>query len=280
MRSRWLRTTLTAAALLLIPAMAQAQVGIRGTRHDLSSSTANAGVTSAQNQICIFCHTPHKAQSTQLMWNKVMTAATTLNWGTDLDGQALTLTSFGTTLPTTLRSSSRRCLSCHDGSVAIGDVSNAGGGLAGNIAVSGTDVSAAGMINNAAYRIGSVAGTTNSYGGNHPISIPYAGETGYNSLNSAVPVTAVTAVSTSGYYWSTTTTGCESLSGVCTTATGADALNGARINLIPQTVGGTANVGVECASCHEPHNKYTPNVYFLRVDVANASSLCRSCHKK
>ncbi len=283
--TRLIRTALTVAVLL--PAAAFAQ-GIRNSDHDLSnSSTANihnqgtGGNPDQMNQICIYCHTPHKAQSTNLLWNHSPTQAQTESWGTDLNGLALTATFTGTLLPTTLRSGSRRCLGCHDGSTAIGDVSNAGDGAAGII---GGLENIAGMTDATGHLIdpthtigGPVAGTVGAMGTNHPVSIPYAGQTGYNGIDSKVP--AAWMGGAIGGYFDVTTTGCVSTTGVCTMAPQTDGRDGTAINLIPNTVGGTTNVGVECATCHEPHNKYGFG-WFTRVDVTNASGLCRSCHNK
>ena len=263
--------------LLALPATALAQ-GIRNTDHDLSnSSTAMIkNANAAENQICKYCHTPHQAQSTQFLWNHTPTAQSSWTWGNDLDGNVLTTTTTGTVLPTTLRSGSKRCLGCHDGSVAIGDVSNAGDGAPGIIAglenIAGmTD--ATGKLIDATHMIGAGG----NMGGNHPISIPYAGQTGYNGLNSAVPVAWMGGAI--GGYFDATTAGCVSTTGVCTTAPATDGRDGTAINLIPNVAGGTTNVGVECASCHEPHNKYGFE-FFTRVDINNASGLCRSCHNK
>jgi predicted CXXCH cytochrome family protein len=263
-------------AFFLVPAAASAQsTGIRNSAHDLSSSSGSTtGIKSSQDQICVFCHTPHKAQSTQLLWNHSATANATASWGNDLDGvNALTKTTAGTSLPTSIRSASKRCLGCHDGSVAIGDVSNAGGGSAGTglslAAVTGK-VDANGKLIDGTH----VIGAGGNMGGNHPISIPYAGQTGYNGANSqAIADGAI------GNYFLVTTAGCTSPSGICTTAPASDGRNGAAINLIPNVPNGTTNAGVECTSCHEPHNKFG-NPYFTRVAVTTASGLCRSCHNK
>jgi hypothetical protein len=271
---RW--TIVVVAALLAVPAAAGAQtVGIRNSAHDLSNSSAATlkNTDADHNQICIYCHTPHKAQSTALLWNHTQTAQASFNWGNDLDGAAMSKSSAGTNLPTTLRSASKRCLGCHDGTVAIGDMSNIGGGFAGvmdgfeNI-TGHTDGS--GKLINAGYLIGGGG----NLGGNHPISIPYAGQTGYNGIDSAE-----IADNSLGGYFSVATGNCTSATGVCTSAPATDGANGAAINLIPNVTGGTTNVGVECSSCHEPHNKYG-FAAFTRVDIENASGLCRSCHNK
>lgn len=262
---------------LMLPAAAFAQSGIRNSKHDLSNSSTSAlkNQNPAENQICKYCHTPHRAQSTQVVWNHTQTANVTHNWGNDLDGNGLTQTTQGTALPTTLRSRSRRCLGCHDGSVAIGDVSNAGGGAPGIIpgleSIAGfTD--ATGKLIDTTH----VVGASGNMGGNHPVSIAYAGQSGYNGTNSGATADGVDGA---GNYWLVATTGCTSASGICTNAPTTDGRNGANIQLIPNTPGTTTNVGIECVSCHEPHKKYG-YPYFARVDVTSASGLCRSCHAK
>jgi hypothetical protein len=264
--------------ILLLPTAVFAQ-GIRNSDHDLSNSSTAAlkNANPANNEICIYCHTPHRAQSTQFLWNHSPTLTVAWNWGNDLDGNAMTKTTTGTNLPSTLRSGSKRCLGCHDGSVAIGDVSNAGDGVAGIIPglasiVGLTDAS--GRLIDAAKLIGAGG----NMGGNHPVSIPYAGETGYNGINSSVPAAWIGPAVVGGYY-NVSVVGCTSPTGVCTTAPVTDGRNGAAVNLVPNLAGGTTNLGVECSSCHEPHNQYG-FAYFTRIDVANASGLCRSCHNK
>ena len=276
------RTTnvIVLAALLALPAAARAQ--IRNSAHDLSNSSATSTLKNQEathDQLCIYCHTPHKAQSAQLLWNHSPTLSTSWNWGSDLDGNAMTKSTAGTTLPTTLKSSSKRCLGCHDGTVAVGDMSNIGGGFAGVMSglasVSGhTD--ADGKLINAGYLVGGGG----NLGGNHPISIPYAGQTGYNSIDSSVPASEVGPSVLGGYYSVVTGASCLSPTGICTSAPVSDGRDGSKINLIPNLPGGTANVGIECSSCHEPHNKFAPNAAFTRVNIAVASGLCRSCHNK
>jgi len=260
------------ALAALLPALCWAQ-GIRNSPHDLSMTSSATVKATAETQICKFCHTPHTSQSTQLLWNHTQTAQAGYSWGNDLDGSPITMTGHGTNLPTTLRNASKRCLGCHDGSVAIGDVSNVGTGGPGRIAVAvvAGRTDANGNLINAGVQVG-VGG---SMAGSHPVSIPYAAQTGYNGQNSGVPPSLVD--NAIGNYWMVRTTGCTSPSGVCTQASGAP-VDGAAINLIPQTPGSATNVGIECGTCHEPHNK-TGLPYFSRVDM-NQSGLCRSCHNK
>jgi predicted CXXCH cytochrome family protein len=94
--------------LLLLGALVyvgQAQAGIAGTAHDLS--TKSYGST----QICIFCHAPHNASTTLTvpLWNHASTAATFTMYSSS------TLNATGLAAGPT----SKACLSCHDGTVAI-----------------------------------------------------------------------------------------------------------------------------------------------------------------
>jgi predicted CXXCH cytochrome family protein len=67
---------------------------------------------SSEQEICIFCHTPHNASPIQPVWNRNMpVSAYTVYASNSLDavvGQ-----------PT---GSSKLCLSCHDGAIAVGSV--------------------------------------------------------------------------------------------------------------------------------------------------------------
>ncbi|MBI3182972.1 MAG: hypothetical protein HYZ28_12620 [Myxococcales bacterium] len=259
---RLARCALVAAAL--IPAAVWAQ-GIRNSRHDLSESSSNTTEATTVNQICVFCHTPHRAASTQLLWNRNSSTAT-VQWGNDLDTGSVTATREGTSLPVSLRSGSRRCLSCHDGSIAIGDVLNYNAAPSGDPGIGMDGDVTAGKLTNATYLIGQ----SGNMQGNHPISIPYAGQT-YNGIASSAAIGAAG----SGDYYAVDTSSCTSPTRICTTPTG-DGANGPEINLQRQAAN---SYGVECSTCHEPHNK-SGFAYFTRVDVNNASGLCRSCHAK
>jgi predicted CXXCH cytochrome family protein len=93
---------------------------IVGTKHDFSSASWNNTSpvpTDLQGQICTPCHTPHNSVDTVLgsirppLWNHKLTSAVfTLYSGYQFDG-ALTITQPD--------GSSKLCLSCHDGTVAL-----------------------------------------------------------------------------------------------------------------------------------------------------------------
>ncbi len=87
-----------AVAGLALPAMAQ----IGGSDHDFS------GMSWAGGEICKPCHTPHNAMvGIPRLWNHELTVATYTMHG----GTGTAAADFDTT--------SRLCLSCHDGTVAL-----------------------------------------------------------------------------------------------------------------------------------------------------------------
>lgn len=96
---------------------------ITGSVHDFSGETWNTG-----GQICAVCHTPHSASSalSAPLWNHAVTTATF----TPYSSSTLNAT-VGQPNP-----SSKACLSCHDGTVAL---DNFGGRTTGTNFISGND---------------------------------------------------------------------------------------------------------------------------------------------
>lgn len=84
------------------------QAGIAGSYHDFSAFPG------ANGQLCIPCHTPHKADTSVTdapLWNHTLTTAVyTLYDSPSFDGKATIAQPGGV---------SKLCLSCHDGTVAV-----------------------------------------------------------------------------------------------------------------------------------------------------------------
>jgi predicted CXXCH cytochrome family protein len=151
-----------AAALvgsLLVPVAALGQSGVTAVdnKHNLSSSGPGPVKSITVTEICVFCHTPHNANPAVQLWNQTLSASTY---------QPYTSTTLKATvgLPT---GSSKLCLACHDGTVAIGNTINNG-----RIAMQG--VNAQGMMTGA-----SALGTDLRH--DHPIS--FAPVTGGQIVN-------------------------------------------------------------------------------------------------
>jgi len=247
-----------AVTAALVPAMALAQIA--NSRHDLSNvstATTRSTLAAGTDQTCIFCHTPHRGASQQLLWNRAASTAT-YSWD-------VAATTAGTALVTNLRPQSRACLSCHDGTVGLGDVINANGAAAtftmqGN--VTGNNLSG-GM------RVG-VAGNLT---GNHPISIAYPRTGGSTYFTNTSAVTSATAVAG---FRGVLNAACNTPTGLCT-----DTTAGANITIYAD---GTTGYGIECGSCHDVHNRSfsgtaTPYGFFLRANTAG-SQICLACHVK
>jgi predicted CXXCH cytochrome family protein len=130
-------------ALLFVMAIAQYGFAqITGSAHDFTTAGNSWNTT---GEMCIVCHTPHNADGTVAdapLWNHEVTAQTyNLYSGYDMDatvGQPA--------------SSSKLCLSCHDGTVAI---DNFGGTTTGTTFITGAELLGTDLSND------------------HPISITY-----------------------------------------------------------------------------------------------------------
>ena len=80
--------------------------------HNLSMMGPGPVKSTTEEELCIFCHTPHKARSNAPLWNRE-------------DSSAVYLTYQSSTLDVTVgqpTGSSVLCLSCHDGTIALGAV--------------------------------------------------------------------------------------------------------------------------------------------------------------
>ena len=119
---------LLAAALTLVATQALAVTSIKNTKHDLSTTSTGATTVKSTNyeEICIFCHTPHKAidQLNAPLWNRSGTDAIVI---TDYYNSA-TL-DVGISNPATVTaaiavSDAKLCLSCHDGASLTNDLAN------------------------------------------------------------------------------------------------------------------------------------------------------------
>lgn len=107
-----------AAALLAASAGAARADGIAGTAHNLSVSGPGPVKAAAESQICVFCHTPHDASPAGPLWNHRLSAGVTYLKYTSPTMVAYTSQAAAPDPD----GASKLCLSCHDGSVALGAV--------------------------------------------------------------------------------------------------------------------------------------------------------------
>ncbi len=116
------------AAVCATPAFPQAYV--IDTKHNLSSTAGADQIvdkSTDEDQICIFCHTPHYASPAAPLWNHTPTA--TASYGVyaspTLDASDITDIGGGTDV-------SNLCMSCHDGTVGVNSLGNPSNDLGAN----------------------------------------------------------------------------------------------------------------------------------------------------
>lgn len=242
---------LAVVALIAFGATA-AMAGISFTKHNLSSTgsgTYKASAGQQNDEICVWCHTPHGANTSfnaVPLWNK----ATTTTLGYTMYSSAVTSHTAPDASP---NGGSMACLSCHDGVNGINSLINQAG--QGGYDAAGTNVAfntvAAGTpLALLAQDLGSYTNIGRDLTNDHPISVVY------NQSSTAItPVFRLRNVTTTPANWGTMRI--------------LDVLRNDR---------------VECVSCHEPHLAYgdtlfsaTAGTMFLRVNNTG-SQLCLGCH--
>ncbi len=139
------RAALFAAALALALPRPLDAGSIVNTAHNLSTSGPGPVRASTETQVCIFCHTPHNSNPAGPLWNHQLSSGVTY-----LKYTSPTLIAYASqaTAPDP-NGASKLCLSCHDGTVALGAVAKgliplAGGKTAmasGDTGFIGTDLS-------------------------------------------------------------------------------------------------------------------------------------------
>jgi len=265
-----------AVGLALVSMTGAAMAGIAQTKHNLGGSFNGAGPNGTVNgwnfndattEICIFCHTPHGADSSAAvpLWNRTLSTAS-YNTYASLGTSTLDSNS------TTIGSVSLACLSCHDGTQAMDVVINSqGGGTAGTVG-SGSGTGGMGWFEFQA--MSEVSGEMIYLGtdlrNDHPVSIEYAGALTGTLARSAYDTDfkdaqMVTVNSGTEVYYIETT--------------GDSTKSKNDLPLYNRTSGTLAGEPlVECATCHDPH---TQNTTFLRNTAGNdGSATCLSCHTK
>lgn len=250
-----------------LPASAQ----ISSTKHNLGTGGTGVNKFSGTAEICVFCHTPHGADTSAAvpLWNRTLPSPASFttydSLGTSsLDGKTASVGSV-----------SIACLSCHDGVTSMSTVINApGSGTTGDAAWQ------AGTWTGANQTLGKIAaGLITNIGtdlrNDHPVGIQYGG--------GGITLSAPGAATRDADFKPTTSSvlGSSRVWWVDTEA----APNGTRqktdMALYTRPAGSytgqtESEPFVECASCHDPH---TTNSTFLRV--ANAgSAVCLACHVK
>jgi len=268
-----------ALGLTLVSMSSVAMAGIATTKHNLGS-TGNYNFTKATTEICVFCHTPHGADSSAAapLWNRTLSTAT-----------YQTYASLGTSTFDAKDNQpggvSLACLSCHDGTQAMNTVINSpGSGTTRDVnmtklgnkivadGVAGTCIEA-GIASCGGFKefnmMSQVAAEmiylSTDLRNDHPISIQYAGAWGthasYDANDDFFAALEATGPTNGPVYF---------------LETGA-AGSGKQKTDLP-LYNGVDGAMVECATCHDPHTNTTT---FLRHPSGNnGSATCLTCHDK
>jgi predicted CXXCH cytochrome family protein len=264
----WRNAVASSVAVLAIGFSGVASAQIAGTKHNLGTTGTGTNKFSGTGEICVFCHTPHGADTTASapLWNRTLSGQTYQTYDslgtTTLDGK---------TLP--VGSVSIACLSCHDGTQAMNAVINApGSGFAGD------PTWQAGTWSGSHQQAGRLTGDAmlgTDLRNDHPIGIQYCG--GGQTANSPSgactdpdfhsPDTAL--INGNRVWWvDTGGAGRQKTDMILYTRSSGTFTDGTTLT--------QAQPFVECASCHDPHSA---NQTFLRV-ANTGSAVCLACHVK
>ncbi len=97
------------------PAAGQ-QESVAGTLHNLSVSGPGEVRSLSETEVCKFCHIPHNAETPVPLWGHALSQA---------QYEVPEIRTGGTAAPAPQPDgASRLCLSCHDGTVALGDITS------------------------------------------------------------------------------------------------------------------------------------------------------------
>ncbi len=252
-------------AMLVAPGARAATISdIANTRHNLSVSGPGAVRATTETELCVFCHTPHAATASPgaPLWNRQLSNQTyTPYTSSSLDAQTI---SGQLNQPA---GSSKLCLSCHDGTLALGAVNVLGGQHNVNISLLGTAPDRT-MPPGAGAQTGFTRDLGIDLRNDHPISLTY--DTTLASLDGELhnPDSSPSiGVGAPGFH--------------------------PPIPLEPTAPG--AEGQVQCGSCHDPHVHdidLTKNIKFLRLNRfqevnplqgqfnPDADMVCLGCHDK
>lgn len=244
--------------------------GVVKTAHNMGASSIMGTKATNEDEVCIFCHTPHGGDVSMGMplWNRSNPQATSFTFY-----NSNTLSAAGKA--TTLNLESLMCMSCHDGSIAIDRLIN--------LSVT-TD------------------GSAMPLGTNEP---DYGGDTTYTQIRGDFSFGAGPKMIGAGYISGTDLWddwgGAEgfgrlgddhpvsvSYNGVVTAKPTAFQTEAFAIGRGIRFAGNAAagEYRVECTSCHDPHVNYLaaqggdPAYTPFLMTSNQASFLCLSCHNK
>jgi hypothetical protein len=249
---------------MFIVANAQSTSDVASTPHNLSVDGPGTAKATSETQVCVFCHTPHGATNSPgtPLWNRALSGQTYTTYSSSsLDAETI---AGQLDQPA---GSSKLCLSCHDGTLAISSVNVLGGQVNVSVPMSGL-----GPGDTMPPGEGELTGFTRNLGtdlsNDHPISLTY--DTNLATTDGELRDPAV-----EGHI--------------------AVRAPGVRPPVPLEATGAGGAAQVQCASCHDPHvinPNNPPTNKFLRLNRFQQSQPstggfdettdqnCLACHEK
>ena len=169
---------LAATVILAIGASSAFAYGVKGSKHELIAGADANERAAANNELCVYCHTPHAANSEfkgAPIWNKPTPTNTSFQmYGTTLAGN---------TTESSVGDASKACLSCHDGVSGLNAVINGPG--SGNYDPNGSYLG--GTKRTMALVENLAIGMRNDLTNDHPIGIIYnPGDAGLKPIDTTL----------------------------------------------------------------------------------------------
>ncbi|KXS44341.1 MAG: cytochrome C family protein [Candidatus Frackibacter sp. T328-2] len=241
---------------ITIPGLAVDKSTVVNTVHNLSTSGPGDIKSSTENKVCVFCHTPHNSNPAKPLWNHTLSGQTYNSYNSStLDTNSSSMTSLsGTT--------TKLCLSCHDGTIALGDLANM------NISVSDSSGSKLDADESLANTASTNLGTDLS--DDHPVLFKPEGDFEVNTKADGVKL-----YDDVGYLQCTS---CHNPhNNTYDNFLVRDNTDSALCTTCHEKTGWTASVHdqyLSCGDCHTPHNANEP----VRLKAASEEKLCYQCH--
>lgn len=107
------KATAIIATLMMLASLMQARAeSVINSKHNLSTSGQGAIKAATESRVCIFCHSSHNASKEGPLWNHETTAERFVTYDrSTMQGRA-----------EQPNGATKLCLSCHDGTIAVGAV--------------------------------------------------------------------------------------------------------------------------------------------------------------
>jgi len=234
--------------------------------HNFSSTSSGIRAVSEQ-QVCIFCHTPHHAITDTSLLNAPL-------WNHRLSAASYKVPALANQLTTPLNppdGASKLCLSCHDGTIAIGNLAT------GVVAMASHPYLTDGRLTSGPAALG------NDISAKHLVAIPVNANLIDGKRQQCINDSNIMKVK---YPWESPNAlgGTVLLRPTSQTHNGFPGIAGDDPS-IPAALSSKYkagyNYGVQCSSCHDPHlwaNVPDANYTGYKFIVAPQNSMCLACH--